>query len=166
MVGKLPWTSREAGLVTVIVRESRLIFVTVEWMRSMTARYELSFKGRRQLPKPYHFKGSGLPNVYLLNGVRIERDADYGDLVTIDHLPELFMAIAFSLVSKPGRLTGAEMRFLRKRMEMTQAALAAELWVSEQTVANYEKGKTEVGPADRALRFLFLCPRRRRWRRG
>ena len=123
----------------------------------MTARYELSFKGRRQLPKPYHFKGSGLPNVYLLNGVRIERDADYGDLVTIDHLPDLFMAIAFSLVSKPGRLTGAEMRFLRKRMEMTQAALATELWVSEQTVANYEKGKTEVGPADRALRFLFLA---------
>jgi hypothetical protein len=33
----------------------------------------------------------------------------------------------------------------------------AELWVSEQTVANYEKGKTDAGPADRALRFLFLA---------
>ena len=32
VVGKLPWTSREAGLVTVVLRESRLIFVTVEWM--------------------------------------------------------------------------------------------------------------------------------------
>ena len=32
VVGKLPWTSREAGVVTVVVRESRLIFVTVEWM--------------------------------------------------------------------------------------------------------------------------------------
>jgi hypothetical protein len=30
--GKLPWTSREAGVVTVVVRESRLMFVTVEWM--------------------------------------------------------------------------------------------------------------------------------------
>ena len=35
--------------------------------------------------------------------------------------------------------------------------IGRELWVSEQTVANYEKGKTEAGPADRALRFLFLA---------
>lgn len=123
----------------------------------MTARYEFALKGRRRLPKPYRFTASGLPNVYLLSGVKIERDADYGELVSIDHLPDLLMAIAFSLVSKPERLTGAEMRFLRKRMGMTQADLARELWVSEQTVANYEKGKTEVGPADRALRFLFLA---------
>jgi DNA-binding transcriptional regulator YiaG len=123
----------------------------------MTARYELALKGRRHLTKPYHFKASGLPNVYLRNGVKIERDADYGELVSIDHLPDLIMAIAFSLVRKPDRLTGAEMRFLRKRLGATQSDLGAELWVSEQTVANYEKGKTDAGPADRALRFLFLA---------
>jgi DNA-binding transcriptional regulator YiaG len=123
----------------------------------MTARYEFALKGRRHLPKPYHFKASGLPNVYLLSGVKIERDADYGELVTIDHLPDLMMAIAFSLVRKPERLTGGEMRFLRKRMGATQSDLGAELWVSEQTIANCEKGKTDAGPADRALRFLFLA---------
>jgi DNA-binding transcriptional regulator YiaG len=123
----------------------------------MTARYEFALKGRRHLPKAYRFKASGLPNVYLLNGVKIERDAEYGDLVSIDDLTDLIMAIAFSLVSKRERLTGAEMRFLRKRMGATQADLANELWVSEQTVANYEKGKTDAGPADRALRFLFLA---------
>jgi len=123
----------------------------------MTARYELALKGRRHLAKPYHFKASGLPNVYLLSGVKIERDPDYGELVTIDHLPDLIMAIAFNLVRKPERLTGDEMRFLRKRMGATQSDLAKELWVSEQTVANYEKGKTEGGAADRALRFLFLA---------
>jgi DNA-binding transcriptional regulator YiaG len=67
------------------------------------------------------------------------------------------MAIAFSLVAKHERLTGPEMRFLRKRMGATQTDLAQELWVSEQTIANYEKGKTDAGPADRALRFLFLA---------
>jgi DNA-binding transcriptional regulator YiaG len=123
----------------------------------MTARYEFALKGRRHLAKPYHFKASGLPNVYLLSGVKIERDAEYGELVTIDRLPDLIMAIAFRLVSKPEKLTGAEMRFLRKRMGARQSDLAQELWVSEQTVANYEKGKTEVGPADRAVRFLFLA---------
>jgi DNA-binding transcriptional regulator YiaG len=123
----------------------------------MTARYDFALKGRRRLAEPYHFKASGLPNVYLQNGVKIERDADYGDLVSIDHLPDLVMAIAFSLVRKPEKLTGAEMRFLRKRIGATQAELGRELWVSEQTVANYEKGKTDAGPADRALRFLLLA---------
>jgi hypothetical protein len=80
-----------------------------------TARYEFAIKGRKRNPKPYHFKGSGLPNVYLLNGVKIERASDYGELITIDSLPDLFLAIAFSLVAKSQRLTGAEMRFLRKR---------------------------------------------------
>src|SRR5262245_16728907 len=110
---------------------------------SMSPRYQFALKGRRHLPEPYHFTASGLPNVYLLSGVKIERDAGYGELVTIDHLPDLIMAIAFRLVSKPERLTGTEMRFLRKRMGVTQADLAKELWVNEQTVANYEKGKTE-----------------------
>jgi hypothetical protein len=32
VVGKLPWTSREAGVVTVVVREKSLIFVTTEWI--------------------------------------------------------------------------------------------------------------------------------------
>jgi transcriptional regulator with XRE-family HTH domain len=123
----------------------------------MSARYDFALKGRRHLAKPYHFKASGLPNVYLLSGVKIERDADYGELVTIDYLPDLMMAIAFSLVAKPELLTGAEMRFLRKRMGATQADLAKELWVSAQTIANYEKGKTDAGPADRALRFVFLA---------
>ena len=32
VVGSLPWTSREAGVVTVVIREERLIFVTVKWI--------------------------------------------------------------------------------------------------------------------------------------
>lgn len=32
VVGKLAWTSREAGVVTVVVREARLIFVTTKWI--------------------------------------------------------------------------------------------------------------------------------------
>jgi hypothetical protein len=32
VVGKLPWSSREAGVVTVVLREARLIFVTTKWI--------------------------------------------------------------------------------------------------------------------------------------
>jgi len=41
-----------------------------------------------------------LPNVYLVSGVKIERDPDHGELITIEKLPELFLAIAFLLVAK------------------------------------------------------------------
>ena len=96
--------------------------------------------------------------------MKIEKDPDYGELVTIERMPELFLAIAFAIVAKsdpqtgkPEPLTGGEMRFLRKRMELRQADLAQDLRVTGQTVANYEKGKTEPGPADLALRFLYLA---------
>jgi hypothetical protein len=55
----------------------------------MTTRYEFALKGCRHLAKLHHFKAPGLPSVYLLNGVKLERDADYGELVTIDQLPDL-----------------------------------------------------------------------------
>jgi hypothetical protein len=32
VVGNLPWTSREAGVIAVVVREERLIIVTVKWI--------------------------------------------------------------------------------------------------------------------------------------
>lgn len=123
----------------------------------MTKRYVFSVVRKPRRRELYHFKGSGLPNVYLANGFKIEQDRDYGELITIERLPELFMAIAFRLATKEERLTGAEFRFLRKRMELSQSELAKLLLVNEQTVANYEKGKTDPGPADTAVRLLFLA---------
>ena len=32
VVGRLPWTSRDAGVVTVVVKEKELIFVTTKWI--------------------------------------------------------------------------------------------------------------------------------------
>lgn len=32
VVGKLSWHPREAGVVTVVIREKKLLFVTVEWI--------------------------------------------------------------------------------------------------------------------------------------
>ena len=50
------------------------------------------------------------------------------------------------------------MRFLRKLMDLTQAELAAWVGTNVQTVARWEKGRTEIsGPADRLMRLLFLA---------
>jgi transcriptional regulator with XRE-family HTH domain len=53
-------------------------------------------------------------------------------------------------------MTGEEFRFLRKQMDLTQSQLAERLDVDEQTVANYEKSKTKAGPANTAMRHLFV----------
>ena len=54
-------------------------------------------------------------------------------------------------------MTGAEFRFLRKQMELTQQELAGIMKTTDQTIANYEKGKTaDLGPADPFLRLTYL----------
>jgi len=123
----------------------------------MTLRYEFLIHGRPLLEKPYHLTGIGLPNVYLLNGVTIEENDDYGTLVTIDRINELHSVIGRSIIRSPHELTGEEMRFLRKQIGLTQTQLAKKFRVSNQTVANYEKGKTEKGPADMAMRCIYLA---------
>jgi putative transcriptional regulator len=122
----------------------------------MSKRMEFYIKGRPLLEKPYHLSDIGLPNVYLLNGVEIEDDPDYGKLVTITDIHGLHHAIGFRIITKLEPMTGDEMRFLRKQMSLTQEALASRLSVGVQTVANYEKGKTaNLGPADPMMRMLY-----------
>jgi DNA-binding transcriptional regulator YiaG len=123
----------------------------------MTARAEFYIKGRPHLAEPYHLRGIGLPNIYLLNGVTIERDPEYGQLVTIDNVEGLHRAIGLHIVEKHGCMSGPELRFLRKQMNLSQAALGKRLRVTDQTVANYEKGKTDIpGPVDTLMRGLYL----------
>ena len=45
---------------------------------------------------------------------------------------------------------------LRKQMGLGQRELTSLVRTSDQTVANYEKGKTEPGPADAFLRVAYL----------
>jgi putative transcriptional regulator len=123
----------------------------------MSKRIEFYIKGQPKLPKPYHLTSVGLPNVYLLNGVAVENDPDYGKLITITNVSGLHTAICLSLLWKSGALNGDELRFLRKQMQMTQETLAERFRVNVQTVANYEKGKTDVaGSADRLARLLYV----------
>jgi transcriptional regulator with XRE-family HTH domain len=109
--------------------------------------------GREFLPEPYHLRGIGLPNVYLLNGVTLEA-SPYGDLVTVEHLAGLHRTVGLHLIRKPRPLAGVEFRFLRKLMGLTQRELAGKMSVSDQTIANYEKDKTAPSDASAHLRLL------------
>ena len=61
------------------------------------------------------------------------------------------------LVHERKHLDGKEFRFLRHELNMTQQNLAALLGVDVQSIARWEKQKTEFvpGPAQRVIRLLY-----------
>jgi DNA-binding transcriptional regulator YiaG len=102
----------------------------------------------------YPYKGAGLPNVYLENGFAKKRTA-YGEAVSIRNVEGLHEAIADHLDLKQGPLTSDEFRYLRAFLEMSQKKLGELLGVSDQAIANCEKGNTGFVPAaDTLLRML------------
>ncbi len=105
---------------------------------------------------PLHYTASGLDYVYLRNGFTVEEDPDYGRIVTIKSLDNLHRSIGMYVIMQPRGLTGAEFRFLRKQMKITQKVLAKELGVNEQTVANYEKDKPIPTTSENLMRMIFL----------
>jgi len=103
----------------------------------------------------YHYTESGLRNVWLVNGYTV-RKTPYGKGIAIESLEGLHRAIARQIVRLPRPLTGAEFRFLRKELELSQASLADYLGCNVQALARWEKGKSRLPkPAERLLRALY-----------
>ncbi len=110
----------------------------------------------------YHYRECGLPNVHLANGYR-EVQTPYGPGIAIEDVEGLHRAIARDLVECKPALTGTEMRFIRKLLELTQARLGEFLGVEDQTVRNWESMGDEAVPkhADRGIRLVFRDVTRR-----
>ena len=104
----------------------------------------------------YHYTESGLDSVYLLDGFKFV-NGDRGRSIIIDDIEGLHAAIGQLLTREKKKLSGKEVRFLRTELVMSQRALADLLHVDEQTVARWEKGKTQIPAAcDATLRLLYL----------
>ena len=101
------------------------------------------------------FDDAGLRNVWLANGYEI-RKTRYGPAVSIRNVEGLAKAICASLTREPGKLTGAEARYLRLNLGLSQEALGKLMGVSGQTVALWEKrGKLPL-LSDKYLRLLWI----------
>jgi putative transcriptional regulator len=108
------------------------------------------------LASPFHYAASGLSDVWLLNGFAVEH-TPYGDGVRIEDADGLHAALAQCVATDKRTLTGASLRFLRKSMRLSQNRLAHLLGCSDQSVARWEKDKSEIDPAaDRLVRLLVL----------
>lgn len=103
----------------------------------------------------YHYLESGLDNIYLANGFRFV-DGPSGRRVVIRDIDKLHEAIGKALASRKESLSGKDIRFLRHEMLLSQAMLAKLLGVSDQAVARWEKGKSDIPkPAETLIRLLY-----------
>lgn len=102
----------------------------------------------------YHYTECGLQNVYLENGYTTH-ETPYGKGVAIHDVRGLHDLIGKAIARRP-RLTGAELRFLRKEMELPQSMLASLLGTTEQNVSLWERrGKIPRWSA-RLVKVLYV----------
>jgi DNA-binding transcriptional regulator YiaG len=86
----------------------------------------------------YHYTDGGLRNIWLANGYeRVE--TPYGKALIIEDLPGLTLAICKALIGKNSKSTGAEFRYLRQAMLMSQASLGRTLGRKDQAIAGWEQ---------------------------
>ena len=102
----------------------------------------------------YKYTDGGLRNVWLANGFAVKR-TPYGEAVAIEDVPGLTRAICAALTKKPGRLTGAEFRYLRLDLRLSQKALGQLFGNTEQAIAIWEKAGKIPLLADKHLRLLW-----------
>jgi len=103
------------------------------------------------------YTGCGLPNV-TLKDVEVRRCIECGEEeLAIPRVLDLHKAIAMRIIRKPGRLTGAEVRFLRKFLGWSGADFARRIGAAPETVSRWENGRERLGPtADRFLRLATV----------
>jgi DNA-binding transcriptional regulator YiaG len=104
----------------------------------------------------YRYTDSGLDNVFLVNGY-YEKDTPYGRAVSIEDLDGLHKAIGRWLVNVAKPLNGAEFRFLRHELDLSQKKLGQMMGKSEQAIGRWERAPTKaVDPiADRLIRIIY-----------
>lgn len=104
----------------------------------------------------YHYTDGGLRNIWLANGYERE-ETPYGKALTIQDLPGLTRAICKALIRKNSKLTGAEFRYLRQAMLMSQASLGRTLGRTDQAIAGWEKNSKVPKFADQMLRVVYAA---------
>lgn len=103
----------------------------------------------------YHFTDGGLRNVWLSNGY-VEHKTPYGNGVSFHDLDGLVVAICRALCKKPSKLTGAEFRYIRAALLISQKSLGQLFGYTEQAVAKWEKLGKVPKIVDAALRLIFI----------
>jgi putative transcriptional regulator len=84
-----------------------------------------------------------VPNVFLRSGYELA-DSPYGPIASIEDVEALEHRLRLITLDQHYLLTPAQIRFLRVGMDKTQEQFAERLGVNTQTVARWEKGRSEI----------------------
>jgi DNA-binding transcriptional regulator YiaG len=102
----------------------------------------------------YHYTESGLQNIWLKDGYKVVK-TPYGKGVAVQDLAGLHDAIGRSIALRP-RMTGAELRFLRKEIGLSQRALGELIGTSEQNISLWERRGRIPKVSDRMIKLIYL----------
>ena len=86
----------------------------------------------------YQYKGCGLNNIYLVNGY-VEKETNYGNAVSVSKLKELHNVIGFTIITSSKAITGKEIRFLRKDLDLSIVDLSVLTMISTSYIEEIEK---------------------------
>jgi DNA-binding transcriptional regulator YiaG len=105
----------------------------------------------RRVLRDYRDTESGLPNV-VLHGIEV---ADCPKCGNSDVIIPRVARIQFAIAQAPARLTGMQLRFLRKHLGLSGEELGRYLHTDRTKVSKWERGEDRIGPAsDRLVRLL------------
>jgi DNA-binding transcriptional regulator YiaG len=97
--------------------------------------------------------------VILKNCVKVASDAETGELIsyTIPDPDGLLRVVTLSRVLHPRKLSGADIRFLRKAVGIKQKDLARAIELSPEHLSKVEAGSLPIGPSSEKLLRIFLA---------
>jgi DNA-binding transcriptional regulator YiaG len=101
----------------------------------------------------YTYEGLGFP-VLLVNAVTLAKCEACGETeITIPNIPGLTAAVALQRILLPFKLTGPDIRFVRKAIgdSITSALLAKHLEVTPETFSRWENDKLPISPTTEKL---------------
>lgn len=104
----------------------------------------------------YQYTECGLQNVFI-DGLEPVVDAEGDEVIEIPAVNELHKRIAEGIVKHSKGISGAELRFLRTEMGLTQAELAKIVHADKQTIGRWERGEFQMeGSSETVIRRLAI----------
>ncbi|EGQ9743479.1 helix-turn-helix domain-containing protein [Vibrio parahaemolyticus] len=104
----------------------------------------------------YHYSECGLTNIHLKNGFEVA-DIEGEEFLSIEDIHGLHVTIAQYFIGQDEPLSGSELRFLRKLMNMSRRVIGDLFGVDQQTVGRWENGETSIPKTvDATLRQIYL----------
>ncbi len=106
---------------------------------------------------PYHYVGSGLSNVYLVGVPYLVCSECQKQAADIPALELLLSDIARVIVEKSSPLTGAQVKFLRKRLSKRSVDFAAMISITPQRLSVIESSDehTLAAGRDKLVRVIY-----------